>query len=142
MYWWVHILFIEITLWSLPFFLFMMPRFSPCNFSFCQAKKSKLTKAAQLNVSKVVPSDAVELPQLQVDSETQSLPEIGLRSEDATCSVNLEDNTLLRLSANQCGTDDSLLDSQTSGISAQPLTNQKKGFSVYFLTHKIAIVIC
>ena len=92
----------------------------------------------------MVLSVAVELPQLQVDSKGKSLQEPGLRSEDAMCSVNLEDNALVRLSANQCGTDDSPLDSQTSGIFSQPLISQKKGpfFPLYFLTHKIAIVIC
>ncbi|KAJ1404061.1 Cyclin-like [Sesbania bispinosa] len=96
------------------------------NAAKIQGKKSKLAKPAQLSVSKVVPSVAVELPQLQVDSKAESLPQTGLRSEDVMCSVNLEDNAILHLSANRCGTYDNLLDSQTSGISAQPLISQKK----------------
>lgn len=65
---------------------------------------------------------------------------MGRRSEDAMCSVNLEDNAHLRPSTDQCGTNDNnLLDSQTSGISAQPLISQKKG-SFIFHTCMTAIV--
>ncbi|XP_061338542.1 cyclin-A2-4-like [Gastrolobium bilobum] len=102
------------------------------NATKIQTKKSKLAKTVQLNVSKVVPSVAVELPQLQVDSKGKSFPETGLRSEDAMCSTNLEDNAdaLLWLRANQCGTHDSLLDSQTSGISSEPLISQERAVQI------------
>ncbi|KAK7255952.1 hypothetical protein RIF29_29381 [Crotalaria pallida] len=50
-----------------------------CSSSFnatkIQAKKRKLSKAAQLNVSNVVRLVAVEPPQVQVDSNAKSLPE-------------------------------------------------------------------
>lgn len=46
------------------------------NFCVCHAKKSKLAKNAPLHVStKVVASVAVELPQLQLDSNTEVRPE-------------------------------------------------------------------
>ncbi|XP_019436397.1 PREDICTED: cyclin-A2-4-like isoform X5 [Lupinus angustifolius] len=84
---------------------------SSFNATKIQAKKSKLTMAAQLNVSIVVQSDAMEQSQIQLGSNAKGLPEIGLRSEDVTCSVNLQHNAL---------------DSQTPGISAQTLISQKK----------------
>ncbi|KAK7261874.1 hypothetical protein RIF29_28197 [Crotalaria pallida] len=109
-----------------------------CSSSFnatkIQAKKRKLSKAAQLNASNVVRSVVAELPQVQVDSNAKSLPEVGLRSEDAMCSVNLEDYALLRQRANQCGTDDSLFECQASGIAAQPLISQKKAVQVVRVT--------
>ena len=86
----------------------------------------------------MAPSVVVE-QQVQVDSKAKTLAETGLKSEDAVCSINLENNALIQLSAKECGKDDK---SQASGISAQPLISQKKGFSVYFITHKSAMLIC
>lgn len=91
-----------------------------------QAKKSKVSKAGQINVSKVAPSVAVEPPQFQVDSKGKSLQEITLKSEDTMCSINLENNELLRLSTNECNKDFRLPESQMSGISAHPLISEKK----------------
>nr|AFK37644.1 unknown [Lotus japonicus] len=91
-----------------------------------QAKKSKIAKSAQLNVPKVVPCVGGGLPRHQVDSKAESLPQMGLRSEDTMCSFNFEDNAFLRPSSKQCGTDDNMFDSQTSGISSYPLISQKK----------------
>ncbi|XP_058751835.1 cyclin-A2-4-like [Vicia villosa] len=84
-----------------------------------QAKKRKLNKPAQPGVSKEVP--------LVADSKPVKLPEMRLRSsEDVTCSVKLEDNEPIRLSANHCATNNDLLHSQTSRVSAQPSISQKK----------------
>ncbi|KAG5026061.1 hypothetical protein JHK86_021975 [Glycine max] len=82
------------------------------NSTKIQAKKSKLAKAGQINVSKVAPS-------VTVDSKAK---ETALQSEDTMCSINLENNEFLRLSANDCR----LPESQMSGISAHPLISQKK----------------
>lgn len=89
------------------------------NSTKIQAKKSKLAKAGQINVSKVAPSVTVEPRQFQVDSKAK---ETALQSEDTMCSINLENNEFLRLSANDCR----LPESQMSGISAHPLISQKK----------------
>lgn len=63
---------------------------------------------------------------------------MGLRLEEAMCSVNLEGNAHLRPIANQCDADNNLLDSQTSGIAPQPLISQTKGFFSVFLTRATA----
>lgn len=89
-----------------------------------------MSKAGQINVSKVAPSVAVEPPQFQVDSKGKSLQEITLKSEDTMCSINLENNELLRLSTNECNKDFRLPESQMSGISVHPLISQKKGSPV------------
>lgn len=73
-------------------------------------------------MSKVAPSVTVEPRQFQVDSKAK---ETALQSEDTMCSINLENNEFLRLSANDCR----LPESQMSGISAHPLISQKKGFT-------------
>ncbi|CAL0324142.1 unnamed protein product [Lupinus luteus] len=64
------------------------------NATTIQTKKSKSTEAAQLEVSIAVQSVAMEQPQIQVGSNAKVLPETGLRSEDVTCSVNLQHNAL------------------------------------------------
>ncbi|KAL9304486.1 hypothetical protein ACSQ67_021749 [Phaseolus vulgaris] len=91
-----------------------------------QAKKRKLSKASQINVSKVVSSVAVESLQFQADSKAKSLQEAALKSEDTMCSNNLETKELLRSSSNECNMDVRLPESQMSGISAQPMISQKK----------------
>ncbi|XP_019436394.1 PREDICTED: cyclin-A2-4-like isoform X2 [Lupinus angustifolius] len=68
------------------------------------------TYSSSFNATKIQ-SDAMEQSQIQLGSNAKGLPEIGLRSEDVTCSVNLQHNAL---------------DSQTPGISAQTLISQKK----------------
>lgn len=104
------------------------------NFSDCQAKKSKQAKAGQINLPKVSLPVAVELPQLQVDSKAKNLLETEVKSEDAVCSINLENNALLPRSSNKRGKDDSLIENQNSGTSSQRLISKKKGFPLYFLT--------
>ncbi|CAL0308770.1 unnamed protein product [Lupinus luteus] len=74
-----------------------------------QAKKRKVVKDSRINVAKVAPSVALELPQPQSNSE------------DAICSTNLGNNSLLKLSSNKCDKDDS-----TSGTSAPPTDSKKK----------------
>ncbi|KAH1085183.1 hypothetical protein AAZX31_07G032400 [Glycine max] len=93
------------------------------NSTNIQARKSKLAKAGQINVSKVAPSVTVEPRQFQVDSKAK---ETALQSEDTMCSINLENNELLQLNANDCSKDFRLPESQMSGISAHPLISQKK----------------
>ncbi|KAF7814318.1 cyclin-A2-4 [Senna tora] len=96
------------------------------NASKIQAKKSKLAKIGQANISKVAPSVYVELPQLQIDSKPKRLPETELISEDATCSSNLKDNSLHQPSDNSaCGRYDSMLGGQTPGLAPKPLISQK-----------------
>ncbi|XP_061365072.1 cyclin-A2-4-like [Gastrolobium bilobum] len=97
------------------------------NSTKIQAKKRKLAKAGQINVSKVASSVAVDLPKLQVESKAKSLKETELKSEDAMYSINLENNALLRLGANECSKDGSLPESLTFGISTHALISQKKG---------------
>ncbi|XP_028756112.1 cyclin-A2-4 [Neltuma alba] len=99
------------------------------NATKIQAKKSKLTKTGQVNISREVPSVSGKLPQLQVDSQPKSLPETGLVSEDAnaTCSSNLGDNALHQTSGDKvCRTNDGLLGGQTPGLFPQPLISQTK----------------
>ncbi|XP_014515066.1 cyclin-A2-4 [Vigna radiata var. radiata] len=96
------------------------------NSNKIQAKKRKLSKAAQVNVSKVVPSVAVDSMQFQADSKAKSLQETALKSEDTMCSINLEHKELLRPSSNECNMDVRLPESQMSGISGQPLISQNK----------------
>ncbi|CAI8611868.1 unnamed protein product [Vicia faba] len=94
-----------------------------------QAKKRKLTKPARPDVSKEIPSVAMELelPQFIAYSKPLKLPEMRLRSsEDVTCSVKLEDSEPIRLTADHCGTNNNLLHSQTSRVSSQPSISQKK----------------
>ncbi|KAI4329290.1 hypothetical protein L6164_021573 [Bauhinia variegata] len=95
-----------------------------------QAKKSKLVKGGQINDHKVVPSDAVELPPLQIDSKQKVLPETVeavLRLEDAICSSSLKDNALSRMGASVvCSTYNGQLESQKSEISVQHPICQKK----------------
>ncbi|KAK7294147.1 hypothetical protein RJT34_17030 [Clitoria ternatea] len=91
------------------------------NSTKIQAKKSKLAKPGQINVSKVAPSVAVEPPQLQAYPEDKSL-----KSEDTMCSINLENNELQRLSGNECSKDFRLPESRMSGIFAHPLISQNK----------------
>ncbi|XP_050884371.1 cyclin-A2-4 isoform X2 [Lathyrus oleraceus] len=75
-----------------------------------QAKKRKLTKPAQPD-----------------DSKPVKLSEMRLRSsEDVMCSVKLEDNEPIRLTANHCGTNNNLLHSQTSRVDSQLSVSEKK----------------
>ncbi|AES68057.2 carboxy-terminal domain cyclin [Medicago truncatula] len=91
-----------------------------------QAKKRKVAKPAQSNVSNEVPS-AAELPPSIADSKPVSSLEMRLRSsEDFRCLDDLEDSASFRMSANQCGTDNNLIQSQMSRISAWPSSSQKK----------------
>ncbi|CAL0335288.1 unnamed protein product [Lupinus luteus] len=87
------------------------------NSTIIQAKKRKLLKA---------PPVAVNLPQLEVGSKAKSLLEIGVKSDDTICSTNLENNALLNLISDKCGKDDSLIENQSSGTSAQPLIFKNK----------------
>ncbi|XP_027344845.1 cyclin-A2-4 [Abrus precatorius] len=64
-------------------------------------------------------------PKIQVDSKGKSIQE----SEDAMCSINLENNEHQWLSTSECSKDLRLPESQTSGISAHPFISQKKGFA-------------
>ncbi|XP_047156529.1 cyclin-A2-4-like isoform X2 [Vigna umbellata] len=96
------------------------------NSNKIQAKKRKLSKAAQVYVSKGVPSVAVDSLQFQADSKAKSLQETALKSEDTMCSINLEHRELLRPSSNDCNMDVRLPESQMSGISGQPLISQNK----------------
>jgi len=90
-----------------------------------------VAKPAQPDISNEVPS-AAELPPFIADSKPVSSMEMRLRSsEDVRCLYDLEDNAPLRISANQCGTDNDLLQSQTSRISAWPSSSQKKGFPLF-----------
>ncbi|GAU11036.1 hypothetical protein TSUD_113290 [Trifolium subterraneum] len=90
-----------------------------------QAKKRKLAKSAQPPVS-------TEIPQLVADSKQVSSTEMRLRSsEDIMCLVSMEGNALVRLSTNQCATNNNLLHSQASRISAQPLVSQKKASQTF-----------
>ncbi|KAG2379801.1 hypothetical protein LR48_Vigan406s014200 [Vigna angularis] len=95
------------------------------NSNKIQAKKRKLSKAAQVYVSKE-PSVAVDSLQFQADSKAKSLQETALKSEDTMCSINLEHRELLRPSSNDCNMDVRLPESQMSGISGQPLISQNK----------------
>lgn len=79
-------------------------------------------------------------PSVTVDSKAK---ETALQSEDTMCSINLENNEFLRLSANDCR----LPESQMSGISAHPLISQKKGFPLVYALLKysnftIGLIIC
>ncbi|MCI10729.1 cyclin A2, partial [Trifolium medium] len=47
------------------------------------------------------------------------------------CLISLENNAPVRLSTNQCGTNNNLLHSQTSRISAQPLISQQKASQTF-----------
>lgn len=95
-----------------------------------QAKKRKVAKPAQPDVSNEVPS-AAELPPFIADSKPVSSMEMRLRSsEDFRCLDDLEDNAPFRMSSNQCGTNNNLLQSQTSRISARPLSSQKKASQI------------
>ncbi|XP_019436396.1 PREDICTED: cyclin-A2-4-like isoform X4 [Lupinus angustifolius] len=67
---------------------------SSFNATKIQAKKSKLTMAAQLNVSIVVQSDAMEQSQIQLGSNAKGLPEIGLRSEEVLQIVEAKKGNL------------------------------------------------
>ncbi|KAL2338104.1 hypothetical protein Fmac_012550 [Flemingia macrophylla] len=96
------------------------------NSTKIQAKRSKVAKADQINVSKVASSVNMGPPQFQADSKAKSLQEATLNSEDTMCSINLGHKELLRLSANDCCKGFRLPESQTSGISAHPLISQKK----------------
>ncbi|CAK8535735.1 unnamed protein product [Lathyrus sativus] len=87
-----------------------------------QAKKRKLTKSAQPDVSKEVPSVAIA-----ADSKQMKLREMRLRSsEDVMCSVKLEDNEPIRLTADPCCTNNNLLHNQTSRVSSQLSVSEKK----------------
>ncbi|MED6161091.1 hypothetical protein PIB30_057488 [Stylosanthes scabra] len=66
------------------------------NSTKIQGKKSKLDKASRIDVSKVAPSAAEQ--HVQVHCKTKSFPEPGHESEDAACSINAENNALIRLS--------------------------------------------
>lgn len=90
-----------------------------------------MAKPAQSNVSNEVPS-AAELPPSIADSKPVSSLEMRLRSsEDFRCLDDLEDSASFRMSANQCGTDNNLIQSQMSRISAWPSSSQKKGFPLF-----------
>ncbi|RYQ87283.1 hypothetical protein Ahy_B09g094762 [Arachis hypogaea] len=92
------------------------------NSTKIQGKKSKLAKASRINVSKVAPSAAAQ-QHVRVHCKTKSFPEPGLKSEDASCSINSENNALIRLSVKESGKDDK---THVSGISPLPLISQKK----------------
>ena len=93
-----------------------------------QAKKSKLAKVGHITVSKVFPSDARELSELQVDSGANGLPETvktGLSS--------LKDSAALRQTTiDECSTDDCIHESQASGTSARPLIPPMEGFMSFY----------
>ena len=83
-------------------------------------------------------------PSVTVDSKAK---ETALQSEDTMCSINLENNELLQLNANDCSKDFRLPESQMSGISAHPLISQKKGFPLVYALLKysnftIGLIIC
>jgi len=86
----------------------------------------------------VVPSEAVDSLQFEVDSKEKRLQETALKSEDTMCSINLEQKELLRPSSNECNMDVRLPESQMSGISGQPLISQKKGFPQIL----IGLILC
>ncbi|XP_057733882.1 cyclin-A2-4 isoform X1 [Arachis stenosperma] len=92
------------------------------NSTKIQGKKCKLAKASRINVSKVAPSAAAQ-QHVRVHCKTKSFPEPGLKSEDASCSINSENNALIRLSVKESGKDDK---THVSGISPLPLILQKK----------------
>jgi len=86
-----------------------------------------VAKPAQSNVSNEV-SSAAELPPVIADSKPVSSMEMRLRSsEDVRCLDDLEGNAPF----NQCGTNNNLLQSQTSRISARPSSSQTKGFPLF-----------
>ncbi|KAK2425355.1 cyclin a2-1 [Trifolium repens] len=90
-----------------------------------QAKKRRLAKPAQ-------PPVAIEISQFVADSKPLSSREMRLRSsEDIMCLVSSEDNALVRLSTNQCGTNNNQLHSQTSQISVRPLISLKKASQTF-----------
>lgn len=57
------------------------------------------------------------------------------------CSVKLEDNEPVRLTANHCGTNNNLLHSQTSRVDSQLSVSEKKGFSSIFVLHGLCIAL-
>ncbi|KAJ7962930.1 Cyclin [Quillaja saponaria] len=95
-----------------------------------RVRKASWVKMIRLRCPKWLPPVADKLSQIHIDLERKSLQEMEkmkFNSEDAMCSIHLQDNALLRPSRKtECSTDDNRLENHRYGMSYQPLSPRKK----------------